>query len=102
MATMTPPKVALVTGGGSGIGKSVCHVLSQDGYSVVVADLNVEAAEDVAAALHREGCQKHLAVQVDVSNSESVRSVFDQNRQYIWSTRCGRRDICRHSPSVSY
>ena len=45
-------RVALVTGGASGIGRATCEGLGRAGASVVVADLNGEGAEAVARALH--------------------------------------------------
>lgn len=47
-------RLALVTGGGSGIGKAVCHALAREGALVVVADLNVDAARSVAESLPGE------------------------------------------------
>lgn len=52
-----PPKMslsnrlAIVTGGGSGIGKAVCHALAKDGATVVVADINLDAARATVAEL---------------------------------------------------
>jgi len=48
-------RLALVTGGGSGIGKAVCHVLAREGARVVVADLNHMAAEDTRNDLDSMG-----------------------------------------------
>lgn len=41
-------KIAIVTGGGNGIGKGCCEILAEAGVSVVVADLNKEAAAPVS------------------------------------------------------
>jgi len=41
-------KVAIITGGASGIGKAACRLLAQEGAKLIVADLQTEKAEDVA------------------------------------------------------
>ncbi|MEP6756688.1 MAG: glucose 1-dehydrogenase [Chthonomonadales bacterium] len=63
-------KVAFITGGGSGIGRETAVLFAQQGASVVVADLSLEAAKSVAAEIG----QKAIAVQVDVADSASVTS----------------------------
>ncbi|XP_077525465.1 (3R)-3-hydroxyacyl-CoA dehydrogenase-like [Amblyomma americanum] len=67
-------RLALVTGGASGIGEAVCHTLAADGATVVVADKQIEAAQKVAGAL--PGDAKHQAVYVDVGDSSSVEQLF--------------------------
>jgi NAD(P)-dependent dehydrogenase (short-subunit alcohol dehydrogenase family) len=58
-------KVALITGGGSGIGKAACRRLAEEGASVAVVDYRLEAAEEVANELTRSG-SKAIAVRADV------------------------------------
>jgi NAD(P)-dependent dehydrogenase (short-subunit alcohol dehydrogenase family) len=60
-------KVALVTGGASGIGKCTCEELARAGASVIVADVNVERAQALATSL--PGAK---AVHIDVTNRESI------------------------------
>ena len=69
-------KVAIVTGGGSGIGTAICRAFSAEGASVVVADRNLPAAEDVAKSL-RESGQAALAVEVDISDQEKIAIMTD-------------------------
>ncbi|MGY9075295.1 MAG: SDR family NAD(P)-dependent oxidoreductase [Acidimicrobiales bacterium] len=64
-------RVALVTGGGSGIGREICKGLATDGRRVAVADLNAEGAA-VTTAMITEAGGTALAVEMDVANSESV------------------------------
>ncbi|KAH6939016.1 hypothetical protein HPB50_015604 [Hyalomma asiaticum] len=67
-------RLALVTGGASGIGKATCHSLAAQGASVVVADLNLDAARAVAAELTGAGI--HRPVLLDVSDTNSVDRLF--------------------------
>ena len=48
-------KVALVTGGGQGIGAAICKRLSDDGFAVAVADLNIDTANKVAEEINKMG-----------------------------------------------
>ncbi|CAN7939567.1 unnamed protein product [Ixodes hexagonus] len=68
-------RLAVVTGGGSGIGKAVCHALADDGATVVVADINLDAAKGTVAELKGKW-PAHMALQVDVGDSASVAALF--------------------------
>lgn len=48
-------RVALVTGGASGIGKAIAEELAREGAKVVLTDINLEAAQDAAAAIESQG-----------------------------------------------
>jgi 2-keto-3-deoxy-L-fuconate dehydrogenase len=63
-------KVALVTGGASGIGAATCHELDRAGASVVIADVNLDAAQTLAREL-----QCATAVRMDVTDAVSVQEV---------------------------
>jgi 2-hydroxycyclohexanecarboxyl-CoA dehydrogenase len=62
---------ALVSGGGGGIGSAICEALAEDGRAVAVADLDVEAAEEVCERLRRDGAEA-IALQLDVRDGASV------------------------------
>lgn len=66
-------KVALVTGGASGIGEATCRQLAAAGAEVWVADINLTAAEVLAQAL--KGAK---ALQMDVSDATAVNAAFAQ------------------------
>lgn len=66
---------AVVTGAGGGIGKSIAQWLAKRGASVVVADIDGEAASTVATELEKEHGAKFLAMKVDVSKLEEVEQL---------------------------
>jgi 2-keto-3-deoxy-L-fuconate dehydrogenase len=61
-------RVALVTGGASGIGAATCRELDRAGASVIIADVNLEAAQALAREL-----QRATAVGMDVTDAVSVQ-----------------------------
>ena len=63
--------IAVVTGGGHGIGRALCKRLARDGVTVVVADLDANAAENVAA---EAGC---IAQVLDVGDEAAVHALID-------------------------
>jgi NAD(P)-dependent dehydrogenase (short-subunit alcohol dehydrogenase family) len=70
-------RVAVVTGGGSGIGAEICHAFAQEGALVAVADLRAEAAEQVAAEIQQSGGQAR-AWAFDVAERGTVESTADE------------------------
>ena len=64
-------RVALVTGGGSGIGREICFGLAREGRRVAVADLRPVSAEKTAAVINGAGGTA-IAVAMDVADSNSV------------------------------
>ncbi|NQT51349.1 3-oxoacyl-[acyl-carrier-protein] reductase [bacterium] len=67
-------RVALVTGGGAGIGLAIARTLAEDGAHIVVPDFNGEAAEAAAAELKGLGVQA-LAFQADVADAARMDEV---------------------------
>ena len=64
-------KTVIVTGGGGGIGGATCRRFGKDGARVAVLDLNLDAAEKVAAAIRAEGGQA-AAIRCDITDRASV------------------------------
>ncbi|HZB85292.1 MAG TPA: SDR family oxidoreductase, partial [Gaiellaceae bacterium] len=70
-------RVALVTGGASGIGRAAARRLAELGAHVVVGDLNAEGAGEVAGEIAaRHGHRRSLAVEMDVTEEAAVEDVF--------------------------
>ena len=69
-------KVAIVTGGASGIGRAVCEALARRGALVTVADLDIDGAEQVASSIGEAGGQAR-AVKVDVTKQSEVAALVE-------------------------
>ncbi|KAG8178829.1 hypothetical protein JTE90_015382 [Oedothorax gibbosus] len=63
-------RVALITGGGSGIGRAVCSIFAKEGATIIAADINESAAKETVQGIIDPG--KHFSHSVDVSTSESI------------------------------
>lgn len=70
-------KVAIVTGGGGGIGAAIGRVLAGAGARVVIADLDLESAEKVAATIESESGATAIAKHVDVSDPVAVNTLVE-------------------------
>lgn len=68
MNNLVDGKVAIITGGGSGIGKSVCELFAQQGAKVVVIDKDLSRAEKTSSSINDNGGDS-IFIQADVSNS---------------------------------
>jgi len=87
-------KIAIVTGAGSGIGKSVALTLLKNGYSVVLAGRRKDALEQ---AVKESGAgARALAVPTDVSDPQSVKALFAKTKQAF-----GRLDLLFNNAGVS-
>jgi sorbitol-6-phosphate 2-dehydrogenase len=81
-------RIAIVTGGAQGLGEAICHRLAREGAHVVIADLNLEGAERVAAEVMSQTDRCALALQVDVTDEAQVVAMVDRAVQEF-----GRLDI---------
>jgi len=73
---MSKGRIAVVTGGASGIGQATAEKLAAAGEVVVIADRNAEAAAKVTEALRRTGATAHARV-IDVADDKAVEDLFD-------------------------
>jgi NAD(P)-dependent dehydrogenase (short-subunit alcohol dehydrogenase family) len=87
-------KIAIVTGAGSGIGKSVAIALAHNGYSVVLSGRRTERLEKTAS-LTREAGSQTLVVPADVGDPASVRHLFEQTKKTF-----GRLDLLFNNAGV--
>lgn len=87
-------RVALVTGGGYGLGRIICEVLAEFGADVAIADINEESARETADLIKRFG-HRTLAVKADVSNSTDVGNMTDET-----AAKLGRIDILVNNAGV--
>jgi NAD(P)-dependent dehydrogenase (short-subunit alcohol dehydrogenase family) len=69
-------KVSLVTGGGRGIGKAISLLFAQEGASVIINDVNTEAAQQVAEEIKSIG-KDALAYQADVSDYDEDKGMVE-------------------------
>lgn len=80
-------KIAIITGGGVGIGRAFSLGLSQEGAKVVAADINFEAAQEVVKEIERRG-REALALKTDVSDVQSTQEMAKRTVE-----RFGKIDI---------
>ncbi len=83
-------KVAVITGGGRGLGEAICRVFADSGAKVAVADVRSELADRVSAAL-----PEAMALPLDISKEEQVGAGFAKVLE-----RFGRLDILVNNAGV--
>lgn len=87
-------KVALVTGGASGIGLACCKRLASEGASLAILDRDLAGAEAIAAELAAQGCAA-VAIAVDVASSASVESAVGRAGDHF-----GRLDLVVNNAGI--
>ncbi len=88
-------KVAIVTGSGSGIGRSTALMLLREGYSVVLAGRRRELLENAVMEAGPSG-SRALAVPADVTSPASVQALFAQTREIF-----GRLDLLFNNAGIN-
>ena len=69
-------KVAIVTGGGSGLGRAACELFAEHGAKVVVADINIEGGKETVALIEKNNGGA-LFVEANVSGEEEAKKMVD-------------------------
>ena len=80
-------RVAIVTGGGSGIGRGICRHIAKEGGTVVVCDIDPASAEATVASITQEGGEA-ISMKADVTKKSEVRKMVEETRK-----KHGRIDI---------
>ena len=87
-------QVAIVTGGGGGIGKATCLAFAREGADIVIPEVNIANAEAAAAEIEALG-KKCEVIETDVSNGDSVRAMVRQTLDAL-----GRVDILVNNAGI--
>ncbi len=69
-------RVAVVTGGGQGIGRAFAHALGEAGAAVAIADISIDHAKTVVSELSAKGIDAQ-AIQVDITKADQVQAMVD-------------------------
>src|SRR3990167_8695508 len=75
-------KVAVVTGGGSGIGRGIALAMAREGADVSIPDIQVLNAEKVAGEIKALG-RKVVAMKTDVTSAADVKAMVDRTREAL-------------------
>ncbi len=92
---LLPDKAAIVTGAAQGIGRVIAEAFAEHGAHVMVADINFEGAEKVAAAINASGGPTAVAADLDVANPDQV-----QKTTALAVEKFGRLDILVNNAAI--
>ena len=71
-------RIALITGSGSGMGRASAVKMAAEGATVVVADWNLEGAQETVEMINQAGVGKAVAHKIDISDVTQIREMFEQ------------------------
>jgi len=89
-------KIAIVTGGAQGIGKSIVRKLASEGANCVIVDVDIQNAENTAKEVREEFNVETLVFKVDVSNFQEVQNCVDETFK-----KFGRIDILVNNAGIT-
>lgn len=96
MAQVLKDKVAIITGGGRGLGKEFALRYFQEGAKLLIPDISLERANAVAKEIKDKGGQA-LAIEVDISDEKAVQKIAD-----VVMKEYGRVDILLNNAAIYY
>ena len=99
-------KVAIVTGGASGLGRAVVEKFSESGAKIAILDINFELGKKVAGEINKKGGNA-IAIECDVANEKDVDKAFTTvlkkyKRIDIAHINAGIIDKCRFVNETSF
>src|SRR4030042_403159 len=89
-------RVAVITGGARGIGRSICEKLAYLGADIVIADMLGDLAEETAAEIAKLTQKKLIAINVNVADGKSANEMVDQTIKQF-----GRVDILVNNAGIT-
>lgn len=96
MSPALQDKVAIITGGGRGLGREFALRFAEEGANLLLPDINLEGAEEVAKKVRTKG-REAVAIQADISNENDTQKMAEKAMQLY-----GRVDILINNAGIWY
>jgi len=89
-------KVAIITGGGSGIGKATAILFTEEGCKIVIADVDFKSGKEVERIIRSKGNEAFF-IKTDVANSSEVKNLMDKTVE-----KYGKLDILFNNAGIYF
>ena len=89
-------RVAIVTGGGKGIGEEICLGFSREGAKIVIAEIDIENSQKVIKKIQNNGSEA-IVVKTDVSDENSINNMVDETIKHF-----GKIDILINNAGIRH
>tara|TARA_B100001245_G_scaffold46199_1_gene30144 strand:- start:316 stop:1095 length:780 start_codon:yes stop_codon:yes gene_type:complete len=89
-------RVAIVTGGGKGIGEEICLGLSREGAKIVIAEIDIENSEEVIKKIQNNGSEA-IVIKTDVSDENSINNMVEEAIKHF-----GKIDILINNAGIRH